>query len=170
VAEQWQADAVENRERERVEAPEVSWALREVARATAEVDRALASRVGMRAIEYAAMSHLMDEPGALGPVEFSARLGISSGSGTELVDRLERAGHVERHRHPADRRRLTLQPTEHAVTTVLHELTPLFAALDEVAEELTANEQALITRYLRTVAQRMHDYARSRPAEETGRS
>lgn len=162
VTERWQADEVEGRERERVSAPELSWSLRELTRASAEVDHALAQRLRLRALEYDALGHLMDEPGTLGPVELSSRLGISTGSGTELVDRLERAGHVQRHRHPQDRRRLTLQPTESAVGQVLEQLAPLLADLDLLVAELSEQEQALVARYLREAARRMRRFAHQR--------
>jgi hypothetical protein len=102
-----------------VQAPEVSWALRNVNRAGAEVDHALAQRLRLRAIDYAALGHVMEQPGRLGPGELSTLLGISTGSGTELVDRLERAGHLLRHRHPQDRRRLVLDATDSATGQVL---------------------------------------------------
>lgn len=162
MTEGWQADEVEGRERARVTAPELSWSLRELNRASAEVDHALAQRLRLRALEYDALGHLMDEPGTLGPVELSSRLGISTGSGTELVDRLERAGHVQRHRHPQDRRRLTLQPTDSAVGEVLDQLAPLLADLERLAAELSEQEQALLTGYLREAAQRMHRFAQQR--------
>lgn len=56
-----------------------------------------------------------DAPGGVG--ELGAQLGLSSGSVTALVDRLERAGHVERVRDHADRRRVSLR-----VTATAHDL------------------------------------------------
>ncbi|CAA9354351.1 MAG: Transcriptional regulator, MarR family [uncultured Frankineae bacterium] len=53
----------------------------------------------------------MTSSAQLGPPELSARLGISSGSGTELVDRLEQAGQLVRQRDTEDRRRVLLQMT-----------------------------------------------------------
>lgn len=95
----------------------------------------------------------------LGPAELSARLGISTGSGTELVDRLERSGHLVRVRHPNDRRRVALQPTESAVADVLAALGPLLAAINELAADFTRDEQDTIMRYLREAARRLRDYA-----------
>lgn len=166
MEEGWQVDGVEGLERGRVEAHEVSWALRDMQRAALELDQVLAHRLRMRAIEYAAMGHLMDSPGALGPVELSVRLGISTGSGTELVDRLERAGHVQRQRHLADRRRLTLHATDSGVGQILGELAPLFTALDTLADDLSPAEQDAVTRYLRAATQRMRDFAHQ-PARGT---
>ena len=139
-------------------APEVSWALREVNRAAAEVDLALARRLDLRVLDFAAMGHLMSAPTPLGPAELSVRLGISTGSATELVDRLEQAGHLKRHRDARDRRRVDLQPTESAVRDILGELGPLFTALDALADDFTPGQQEAITRYLRAAAQRMNTY------------
>lgn len=154
-----QHDRVESSERARVQAPELSWALRELNRAAAQVDHALAQRTGLRALDYAALGHVLEHPDALGPVELSARLGISTGSGTELVDRLERAGHLERHAHPSDRRRRTLRATDHAITQMLGNLAPLFAEIDALAGQFDPEEQEAIARYLRNAAKRMRDYA-----------
>jgi DNA-binding MarR family transcriptional regulator len=98
-----------------MDAHELSWLLRAVIRASAEVDDDLARRLKLRPLDYAAMNHVMTSHQPLGPAELSARLGISTGSGTELVDRLERSGHLHRRRHPSDRRRVSLHPTETAV-------------------------------------------------------
>lgn len=141
-------------------AEELSWALRGVNRAAAEVDQAVAGKVGLRLSDYAAVGHVMSQEGApLGPAELGKRLGISTGSATELVDRLERAGHVVRTREDKDRRRVSLRPSEQAVERILTELRPLFDALDELPANFTASEQAAINRYLRLAAQQLTDFA-----------
>ncbi len=140
-------------ERGRMTADELSWALRAVNRSAAQLDQALAGRVGLRSLDYAAMGHIMDlEGSALGPAELGHRLGISTGSATELADRLERAGHISRARDSADRRRVSLVPRPDAVGRILGELGPLFAALDGLAAEFTPEEQDAIGRYLRRAA------------------
>jgi DNA-binding MarR family transcriptional regulator len=154
-------DPVEGRERTRVSATEASWALRDVNRAADEVDHALAGRLGLRAIDYTAMSHVLAAEDPLGPFELGRRLGISSGSATELVDRLERAGHLRRERDAHDRRRVALHPGEETLARVLGELSPLFAAIDDAAAEFTEAELAAVVRYLRTAARLMRGFARS---------
>ena len=154
-------ERVEELERTRMTARDVSWALRSLNRAAAEVDESLSRRMGLRPLDYAAMGHVMSQEGtSLGPAELGHRLGISTGSATELVDRLERAGHISRARDSTDRRRVALVPQERTVARVLGELGPLFDALDELADGYTEAEQALIERYLRDAAVRMSDYAR----------
>lgn len=150
-----QGDEVEARERTRMGAAELSWALREVQRAQADVDRRLTRRLGVRPTDYQALHHVMTAREPLGPAELSSRLAISTGSGTELIDRLEAAGHLERHPHPTDRRRRTLHPSRSAVGRILAELGPLFRELDDLAETFDPQEQATIARYLRGAARRM---------------
>lgn len=145
-------DEVEHVERARVAATEASWALRDANRAAAEVDQVLARRIGMRPLDYDALSHVMTAGEEIGPKQLSERLGISTGSATELVDRLECSGHLHRERGVRDRRRVSLQPTPAAVARVLGELAPLFTALDDLAEEFTGPELEAIVRYLRGAA------------------
>ncbi len=44
--------------------------------------------------------------------ELAARMGLSTGAITAMLDRLERAGYARRVRDPADRRRVLVEPTE----------------------------------------------------------
>jgi DNA-binding MarR family transcriptional regulator len=48
--------------------------------------------------------------GGLRPADLSDQLGLSTASVTALLDRLERNGHIERKRHPTDRRGVTIVP------------------------------------------------------------
>lgn len=66
-------------------------------------------------------------PGGLG-----ARLGLSTGATTALVDRLERVGHVRRSRESADRRRVTLRHGETAAQVGAAFFGPLGVRMDEV--------------------------------------
>jgi DNA-binding MarR family transcriptional regulator len=152
VAELLQGDAVEARERVRVSASETAWALREVNRLAADFDAELARRLGLRPLDHAALGHVMTSQTPVGPAELSARLGISTGSGTELVDRLEQAGHLQRQRDTQDRRRVLLYPSRAAVEAVLAELTPLLRALDSIEDDLSPDERQVVIRYLRIAA------------------
>lgn len=150
---------VDRRERRRVTASEVSWGVRDLQRAQDELARALAARLRLRALDYAAMTHLLAADPPLGPVELASRLGISSGSGTELADRLERAGHLHRRRAVDDRRRVVLEPDEGSVARMLGELAPLFDEMDRLAATFDADEQAAIVRYLTAAADRVRAHA-----------
>ncbi|WP_322410051.1 MarR family transcriptional regulator [Microbacterium invictum] len=149
----------EELERSRTEASEVSWALRDLNRATADLDRALADHMRLRPMDYDAIGHVMDaERDPLGTLELAARLRISPGSATELVDRLEKAGHVRRERSRTDRRRVQVSVTPHAIAQVLGDLGPLFRLLDDLAAGYPPAEQEVIAGFLRGAAERTRTF------------
>lgn len=125
-------------------------ALRELMRASHEATIAMAGRLELGVNDLAALD-LLGLEGAMGPVELGARLGMRSASATALVDRLERAGHIERERDSADRRRVTVTPTVQAMEASMRALMPLLEELDAVARGLTPEERVLVERYLRDV-------------------
>ncbi|MGL5818253.1 MAG: MarR family winged helix-turn-helix transcriptional regulator [Phycicoccus sp.] len=170
MTERSQVPGVEDVERGRVQADELSWALRAVVLATAEADRALARQLALRPLDYVALNHVMTSRHPLGPAELSERLGISTGSATELVDRLETTGHLRRDQHPTDRRRVSLTPTDTAISAVLDSLAPLFGDLDSLALDFTRKEQDTIRRFLRAAEQRLHHYAATTHATSSRRS
>ena len=154
-------------ERSRMEAHELSCALRSTHRAAADVDRALAAHLSLRPLEYDAIDHIMSsESNPIGPVELASRLGISPGSATEMIDRLERDGHVARERGATDRRRVLVTARPEAVQRILGDLDPLFVSLDELATTFTARDQSTIQRYLRQASSLLAEYAASLEAED----
>jgi DNA-binding MarR family transcriptional regulator len=149
-------------ERSRMSAHELSWSLRSVNRAAAAVDRALAAHLSLRPLEYDAIDHIMSsESNPIGPVELASRLGISPGSATEMIDRLERDGHVLRERGATDRRRVLITARPAAVQRILDDLSPLFVNLDELATTFTPSDQRTIQRYLREASSLLSDHAAS---------
>lgn len=128
-----------------------------VVRANREAGRRLLDRLGLGQSDLDALEHLLTG-GPLGPVELGERLGLRSASATALVDRLEAAGHVERRPHPSDRRRLAVVPTDHARDEASAALAPLIDGLDAVAEEFSAAEQEVISRYLEAAAASLRAY------------
>lgn len=158
--------AAEELERTRVTASEVSWALRDLNRATTDLDRALARHMKLRPMDYDALGHLMDaDDRPLGTVELAERLRISPGSATELVDRLTKAGHVSRGRSEEDRRRVQVSVTSSAVAHVLGDLGPLFERLDALVDEYEPEEQQVIGDFLRRAAERTREFIASLKAD-----
>ena len=150
------AEAAERRE---VDAPEVSWALRDVNRMSDAVDRTTQRQLGLSRTEVQALDLLMISPSGMGPVELGNELGIRSASATALVDRLEAAGHVQRHPHPTDRRRQVVMTTDASRRAAIGVLAPLLADVDALAAELSAEEAVVVERYLRGVADAMRRYS-----------
>lgn len=152
-------------------ADEVSWALRGVNRAAAELDRAFASHLSLSPLEYSAIDHIMSSEGApIGPVELATRIGISPGSATEMVDRLERDGHVSRERDSADRRRVLVTARPETVKRILGDLSPLFTDLDNLADTFNSHERQVIQNYLRQAANLLIAHSSSLDATEPDRA
>ena len=114
----------------------------------AEAQQALGRRLRMFPTDLAAMAHLAASPGAMGPTDLAGRLGLSPGATTELVDRLERAGHLVRERDLTDRRRVRLTASDSARAEVMDRLGALIDGLDALAEEFDEDERAVVQRYL----------------------
>jgi DNA-binding MarR family transcriptional regulator len=123
-------------------------ALRLLQTAMADAEVALARRMAMNLTDLTAMGHLTFAAQPMGPRELSEHLGITPAAATDLVDRLERAGHLERHRDTVDRRRVHLIPTTSALDQVAKELRPLIAMLDAVVERYGDAERDAVSRYL----------------------
>lgn len=84
---------------------------------------------------------LLSEHGPMGVTELAERIGIRLASTTVLVDRLEQAGHLQRVRDTADRRRVTVSDTAAAQAASLSAWLPAIQEIDEVCRSLSATER-----------------------------
>lgn len=134
-------------------------ALRDLATAGSEASTALARRMTMHPTDLAAMSHIAYAADPLGPRELSSRLGITPAAMTDVVDRLEAAGHLLRERDTTDRRRVRLVATESANEEVRRELRELLDTLDAITEGFTPTEREAIQRYLAAATDAYRHYA-----------
>lgn len=82
------------------------------------------------------------------PGMLSEHLAISSASTTKLLDRLEVAGHVERTRHPTDRRSLSIRITQRTHEQVRDGAGRMHAHRFNVAAALTPEEREVVIRFL----------------------
>lgn len=139
----------------------LGWALHELAVAGASVDTVIGRNLGVSASDYLAIKHVMVHKQGLGPAELGRLLGISSGSATMLVDRLARAGLLNRVTHPSDRRRVRLALSAHAEETILSRLAPLADEITRLSAEFEDAEIVAITRFLQNAAL-SYDALRSR--------
>ena len=122
--------------------------LRQTQIAGSMAEQALARRIQVNGTDLAAMGHVSSAVPPIGPRELSQRLGLSPAAVTEVVDRLEVAGHLVRERDTRDRRRVQLRPSAAAVERVMAELAPLTGELDALAASFSEVERAAIRRYL----------------------
>jgi DNA-binding MarR family transcriptional regulator len=118
--------------------------------------RTVAKSLRIGGSELSVLGHLHNE-GRLTPREIGDRLGITTGSTTAVLDRIERAGYIVRTPNPDDRRSLYLSLTpagQAAMTWMLEQHQRQIAdvlqqfdsnELDRMAKALMAMGQALST-------------------------
>lgn len=122
-------------------------ALQELVDLAGQVPHDVARRAGLSVSELHSLRHLVASP--MGPVELAKALGVTSAAASGVVDRLVARGHAERRPHAADGRRTEVVVTESGRHEVFALLAPMFTGLAEIDAPLTADERALVERYLR---------------------
>ncbi|MGL5927482.1 MAG: MarR family winged helix-turn-helix transcriptional regulator [Dermatophilaceae bacterium] len=119
----------------------------------------MSRRMGVNVSDMTAILWLTEhEP--VGGAELARRLGISTAATTVLVDRLERAGYVERVRSTTDRRRVTLTTTSEAQAATLRAWLPAIQEIDEVGRSLSEPERVFARDLLGRLIAAMSDSAR----------
>ncbi|MED4857515.1 MarR family transcriptional regulator [Bacillus atrophaeus] len=92
---------------------------------------------------------LLNEWGPMTAGELGKKTGLSTGSVTALIDRLEKAGYVIREKDPNDRRRVIIVP----LTESKKQVKQLFSSLSEstanLCRQYTEEELTLIFDFLR---------------------
>ncbi|GAA1049563.1 MarR family winged helix-turn-helix transcriptional regulator [Arthrobacter russicus] len=106
---------------------------------------------GLHRTDLNALAHLakMARSGeAATPGKLGQALNLSSPATTALIDRLTRAGHLERHRDAADRRQVHLRSTEKAQGTGRALFGPLAKHLSRAMAGYTDEELQLVARFI----------------------
>jgi DNA-binding MarR family transcriptional regulator len=121
--------------------------LQEISILTRQIERKLGEVLEVNATDLAAMEQLITH-GPLTPGVLATQLGVTTAASTQITDRLERAGHVSRERHDADRRKVLVVPAVASVQRALAEMTPAFNDLEALFGQLSATERKVIERFL----------------------
>lgn len=112
-------------------------------------NQAVADHLGLHPTDVQCLNLLSLEPGAVTTGQIAELTGLTSGSATRLVDRLEKAGYVTRARDTQDRRRVLVQLVPAAMVRfgdLWRELSPDWDALFTEDDEA---ELALLIRHMR---------------------
>ncbi len=138
--------------------------MRSLDSAFAELGRHLAGWLGMHHTDAVALLEIVEaeqreEP--LSPARLGERVALTSGATTALVNRLERAHHVVRARGHADRRMVSLHPTEHVRGLAAQYFGPLGERLDEMMNRYPAEQRRLFIDFMvdlrTTLDQHLHE-------------
>ncbi|MEU2511645.1 MarR family winged helix-turn-helix transcriptional regulator [Streptomyces syringium] len=132
-------------------------------------NQALADHLGMHPTDVQALSLLTAAPGPLTVKQIAEMTGLTTGSATRLVDRLERGGYVVRAPDQQDRRRVLVTPVVDRVARVTAVWDDLGQAWQTLLDGHTEDELEVITRHMRQAHDLSHDQMRllrSRPKPE----
>jgi DNA-binding MarR family transcriptional regulator len=114
---------------------------------------AIGRKLGLNIADMECLSLLFIK-GISTPTELARYTGLTTGSATAMLDRLERAGLIRRKHNPDDRRGLLIEPTQ--------TVGPLFADARKLQNELIASyseaELKTIADFLTRYAKNVEDY------------
>ncbi|MGQ7297084.1 MarR family winged helix-turn-helix transcriptional regulator [Quadrisphaera sp. KR29] len=137
---------------------------------TQHLAHAFAEEQAMHPTDLEAVVHVMQAEGGGTPLtagRLAEALGLSSAATTSVVDRLERAGHVQRERAETDRRRVHLRTTPGAMDVARAFFGPLGRRTDAVMAQFSEAELLAVHRFLEGFSQAMEDAER---AHRSGRA
>ena len=112
-----------------------------------EFGKKIGEYLGVNVTDMAALEQLLNS-GPLTPGQLAERLKVTTAAATQIVDRLERAGHVSRQRKANDRRKIFVVPVEASVDRAFEQLAPMLDGLDGVIAGLAPSEREVIERFL----------------------
>ncbi|MBT1158894.1 MarR family transcriptional regulator [Aminobacter anthyllidis] len=108
----------------------------------------MAERFGLHTTDLECLDLLFMRKAAT-PGELAAATGLSSGAMTALLDRLERAGYVERQADPGDRRRVLLHIKAEAIKPIEAVYRPMQARMQELWSGYSQAELATIVDFIK---------------------
>lgn len=124
----------------------LSDALQELLTASQGASVRIAKRMEMGRLDVDAMQHLMGSPHTV--TELATVLGVTPAAATQLADRLEDKGHIQRIAHDSDARKILLEPSIQGIQEVIGHLLPMLNQLSQLEKEFNQNEKLAILKYL----------------------
>lgn len=134
--------------------------------AAQHVGQAFAARQGLHQTDLEALLHVLHAETRADPATAGAlatALGISSGAATGVIDRLERAGHLQRRRGHTDRRKVTLHYGDAGRAVAEEFFGPLARLSHDVTDTFRIDELQTIARFLERMTTAMTDHLRTPP-------
>jgi DNA-binding MarR family transcriptional regulator len=121
--------------------------LKTISMLTRQIGRRIGESLGVNVTDMAALEQLLNH-GPMTPSELAEHLKVTTAAATQIVDRLERAGHVARERRASDRRKVCVVPVEASVDRAFAQLAPMLDGLDGVIARLSPAERQVIESFL----------------------
>lgn len=124
-----------------------------------DFDREVARLLGVNETDLRCLEILIEDVPDATPRLLADRLGLTTGSVTTLLDRLEKMGYLTRSPHPSDRRKLIVRVTATATERASEVIGPLIAdGQQQLVTRYSVDQLILITDFLTkaTSLQRTH--------------
>jgi DNA-binding MarR family transcriptional regulator len=121
--------------------------LKTISHLTREIGKKIGESLGVNVTDMAALEQLLNN-GPLTPSQLAGCLKVTTAAATQIVDRLERAGHVSRERKTSDRRKIFVVPVEASVERAFERLAPMLDGLDNVIAGLAPADRQVIENFL----------------------
>jgi len=112
---------------------------------------AIGKKLGLNTTDFEGLD-LIFFRGATTPSELSKYTGLSSGSTTAMIDRLEKSGLVKREKHPHDRRGTLVSVNKEAALKFGPSFKPARLAQDELLNAYSDKELKVISDYFQKSA------------------
>jgi DNA-binding MarR family transcriptional regulator len=116
--------------------------------ATDQMDEAATRALGINRTDGRCMD-IVERSGRISAGQLAAAAGLTTGSVTAVLDRLERKGYVRRASDPSDRRRVLIEITELAGERGAQLWGPNVAAAEELLARYTAKDLELLIEFNR---------------------
>lgn len=107
----------------------------------------VASSLGLYNNDFISID-ILHEKGPITAGELSKLTGLTTGSVTALIDRLEKSGYVRRENDPKDRRKVIIVPLYEDKEEVSNTYLKLHASMIDLASSYSEEELELITQFL----------------------
>lgn len=125
----------------------VAQQLQQIAILTRKAASNLGTALGINQTDVAALEHLITD-GPLPPTELATRLSVTTAGITQVIDRLERAGHVVRERQLNDKRRVLVCPVPDSVAEANRHIAPMLTGLGAVLGALDGEDRSVVEAFL----------------------
>ncbi|WP_327142897.1 MarR family winged helix-turn-helix transcriptional regulator [Nocardia sp. NBC_01327] len=112
-----------------------------------DFDRELARLMGVNETDLRCLEILINGEDAA-PSTLAVQLGLTSGSVTTMLDRLEKLDYLSRHPHPTDRRKTLVRITPRALERALGLMAPFLDDSRHIVAKYTPEQLELIIGFL----------------------
>ena len=146
-------------------------AVRANQRATDAVDDLVGQLLGVNRTDGRCLD-ILDQHGRMSAGELASEAGLTSGAVTAVLDRLARAGYVQRIADPGDRRKVLVELTHKAHDATVELYGPMIESWDRVGGRFSDDDLRLLLEFQvlgRELQERHAEFLRRRMAERAQR-